>query len=316
VTNRLGMRAQALVARARLGSRPAVERRLVWILGSPRTGSTWLMNLLAVEPRVVKVDEPTLGLHVGVLMLDWVSVRPRRIPVERMRVNDVRADLPSYFFSRRYEGIWRPRLRQLVIDRLRAEVLDHARAGGIADPLAVIKEPIGSQGADVLMSLLPRSRLIFLLRDGRDVIDSELDAFTEGGWVAEMLPGFETAEQDRLSFVNSRAQAWLCRTTAVQRAFDAHPPELRRMVRYEDLLSDPEPVTASLTEWLGLSADADRIREVVARSGFDRIDPAERGPGKFARAAKPGLWRETLSAEEQRLIEELIGPKLREVGYE
>jgi hypothetical protein len=315
LTNRLGVRANALVARARLSSRSAVERRLVWILGSPRTGSTWLMNLLAVDRRVVKVDEPTVGLHVGALMLDWVSVRPRRIPVEQMRVNDVRAELPSYFFSRPYERTWRPGLRKLVIDRFRAEILDHARAAAIADPLAVIKEPIGSQGADILMSLLPRSRLIFLLRDGRDVIDSELDAFREGGWVAEMLPGFETAEQDRLSFVNSRAQAWLCRTAAVQRAFDAHSPELRRTVRYEDLLSDPESMIASLVEWLGLSADADRVREVVARMGFDRVDPAERGRGKFARAAKPGLWRENLTAEEQRLIEDLIGPNLRELGY-
>jgi len=254
-------------------------------------------------------------LHVGALMLDWVSVRPRRIPLDRMRVNDARADVPSYFFSRRYEGAWRPRLRDLILGRLRAEIVDEAAARGVGDPIAAIKEPIGSQGADIIMSLLPGSRMIFLLRDGRDVIDSELDAFKEGGWVAEMLPGFETVEQDRLSFVNSRAQAWLCRTEAVQRAFDGHQPGLRAMVRYEDLLRDPAATLESLVRWLGLSLDGERIGEAVAATDFERIDPSERGPGRFARAATPGLWRENLSADEQRLIDELMGPKLRELGY-
>jgi hypothetical protein len=306
----------ALAARARLRSDAAVEKRLVWILGSPRTGSTWLLNLLGFDRRVIKIDEPTVGLHVGALMLDWVSVRPRRIPLDRMRVNDARADMPSYFFSHRYERTWGPRLRALILGRLRAELTDEAVARGIADPIAAIKEPIGSQGADIMMSLLPRSRLVFLLRDGRDVIDSELDAFTEGGWVADMLPGFETVEGDRLSFVNSRAQAWLCRTEAVQRAFHDHQPELRTMVRYEDLLRDPGGTLESLVDSLGLDLDGERIREAVAATDFERIDPAERGPGRFARAATPGLWRETLSSDEQRLIDELMGPKLRELGYE
>jgi hypothetical protein len=305
----------ALAARARLRSSAAVEKRLVWILGSPRSGSTWLLNLLGFDRRVIKIDEPTVGLHVGALMLDWVSVRPRRIPVDRMRVNDVRAEMPSYFFSRRYERAWKPGLRDLILGRLRAELLDEAQGRGIGHPIAVIKEPIGSQGADIMMSLLPESRLIFLLRDGRDVIDSELDAFAHGGWVADMLPGFESAEQERLSFVNSRAQAWLCRTEAVQRAFDEHRPELRIMVRYEDLLRDPGGTFESLVDWLGLDLDGERIREAVEMTGFERIDPYERGRGRFARAATPGLWRENLHAEEQRLIDELIGPKLRELGY-
>jgi hypothetical protein len=293
----------------------AVERRLVWILGSPRTGSTWLLNLLGLDPRVITIDEPTVGLHLATLMLDMISVRPRRVPVDQMRVNDVRADLPSYFFSRRYERAWRPGLRDLLHDRLRAEVLDQARSHGIADPIAVIKEPVGSQGADVLMSLLPRSRMIFLLRDGRDVIDSELDAFTEGGWIAEMIPGFESAEQDRLSFVNSRAQAWLCRTAAVQRAFDDHDPRLRMTLRYEDLLRDPGAALASLVGWLGLSMDDQRIRDAVDATDVRQVDPSQRGRGRFVRAATPGLWRENLSGTEQRLIEELMGPKLRELGY-
>jgi len=44
--------------------------------------------------------------------------------------------------------------------------------------------------------------------------------------------------------------------------------------------------------------------------------PAEhRGPDKIFRAAQPGLWRENLSADEQEVVEGVMGPKLRELGY-
>jgi hypothetical protein len=292
------------------------ERGLVWILGSPRSGSTWLMNLLAADPRVVAIDEPTLGVHLGTLMFDYVSVRPDRVPPDQLRVNDLRAHLPSYFFSARYQDAWRPPLRRLVLERLAAEVTDTVRARAIRDPVVVIKEPVGSQAADLIMSLLPRSRMIFLLRDGRDVVDSELDAFREGGWVARQLEGYRTSDEDRLAFTNARAHAWLCRTIAVERAYERHPPELRRLVRYEDLLADPAGRLEDLGRWLGLGLSPERIADLVDRTSFAELDPEQRGPGQFARAATPGGWRAEFKDEELRLLDRIMGEKLRGLGYE
>ena len=59
----------------------------------------------------------------------------------------------------------------------------------------MIKEPNGSHGADVVMSILSRSRMIFQLRDGRDVIDSILHAHSGGGWLAE--PGAAGTHSER-----------------------------------------------------------------------------------------------------------------------
>jgi hypothetical protein len=274
------------------------------------------MNLLAADPRVVAIDEPTLGVHLGTLMFDYVSVRPDQVPPDQLRVNDLRAHLPSYFFSARYQNAWRPPLRRLILERLAAEIADSVRIRAIHDPIVVIKEPIGSQAADLIMSLLPRSRMIFLLRDGRDVIDSELDAFREGGWVARQLEGYRTSDEDRLTFVNARAHAWLCRTIAVERAYERHPPELRRLVRYEDLLADPSAELDELSRWLGLGLSAERIAELVHRMSFAELDPQQRGPGQFARAATPGGWRDEFTGDELRLLDRIMGEKLRELGYE
>jgi non-ribosomal peptide synthetase component F len=101
------------------------------------------------------------------------------------------------------------------------------------------------------MSLLPRSRMIFLLRDGRDVIDSLLDARTGEGWIDS--PNMDLSDPaERLEYVRRQARLWLNATNAVQSAYAAHPAKLRWMLRYEDLLSDPLGTVGPLADWLGL----------------------------------------------------------------
>jgi len=295
--------------------RRALESRLVWILGSPRSGSSWLHSLLAAADGTVAIDEPTVGLHLGVLTMDYAGVQPARVPESRVRVNELRADLDSYFFSNRYAPVWRPLLRRLLLGRLDAEVRDLAARERVRDPLVLIKEPTGSQGADIILSATPRSRMIFLLRDGRDVLDSELDSFSRGGWIADQIPDFALSPDDRREFLNARAHAWLYRTRVVQHAFADHPPELRFLVRYEDLLDDTEGIVGELSGWLGLGRSVEEVAGVVDALAFERINADDRGRGQFARAAKPGLWRRNLSPAEQDLIAGIIGPKLEELGY-
>src|SRR5688572_16983136 len=43
----------------------ALERRVVWMLGSPRSGSTWLLHLLARLTGASAVDEPLIGAHLA-----------------------------------------------------------------------------------------------------------------------------------------------------------------------------------------------------------------------------------------------------------
>src|SRR3954466_15243190 len=45
-----------------------LESRLVWVFGSPRSGSTWLLRLLAEHESVVPVDEPLIGSYLGPFM--------------------------------------------------------------------------------------------------------------------------------------------------------------------------------------------------------------------------------------------------------
>jgi Sulfotransferase family len=280
------------------------ERRLVWILGSPRSGSTWLMNLLGFGG-AGRINEPAIGAHLGVMLGSFLPIEPCGNPVD-YRLDQFRAQSGSdedYFFSARWEEVWRPALRSLILRRFQAQLGQHR--------YVIVKEPHGSQAAELLMSTLPRARLIFLLRDGRDVVDSILDATAPNSWLMRFLEGFRA--MNRETSIRTQAYAWLWRTQAVQRAFEAHGDGLKMLVRYEELRAHPTPVLTSLANWLGLNVE--RITKVAEATAVERLPSHAVGQGEFIRTATPGQWRENLSAQEQDMVHEIIGAKLLELGY-
>ena len=108
------------------------ERRLTWILGSSRSGSTWMLRMLADLPGVVGLDDPHLGHHLGVwrpIALAWMS--PDRVP-DLDILPEVKRDKADYFFSDEYRDAWQPALRDLVARRFDAQARDRALEKGAA----------------------------------------------------------------------------------------------------------------------------------------------------------------------------------------
>ncbi|MDQ3587044.1 MAG: sulfotransferase [Actinomycetota bacterium] len=270
-------------------------------MGSPRSGSTWLLRLLSHHQRVIPLDEPQFGYHVA--------------PLESVdsTISASQAPRTDYCLSAEYEDAWRPLLRALILKRVGAQVERASRTRQIDRPLTVLKEPNSSHAADLIMSLVPGSRLVFLLRDGRDVIDSVLDATSGETWMGAFGA---RDERERLDAIRLQARHWLYNTNKVQHAFAAHAPERRFLVRYEELLADPLRTLGELLRWAGLATSEDELWEMVSRESFASIPPEKRGTGKFFRAAAPGLWRENLAPGEQQVVSELLGEKLEELGYE
>ena len=225
------------VGRERRGS----DAQLVWIMGSPRTGSTWLVNLLAFVTGSPMIDEPLIGVHLAT-PVSAITARPGE-GTDGL-VSEMFADRPDYFFSDAHADVWIPALRELVVRRLFADLPPERD-----QRLVLVKEPNGSLAAPMSMRCLPRSRLLFLVRDGRDVVDSVLDGL-DGGWMGESF-GLDVAGYGgRAGVLASRAQRWVDDTAAVQQAYDARPANLRMMLRYEDLLAEPVDRLVDVLAWL------------------------------------------------------------------
>jgi hypothetical protein len=313
----------------------ALESRLVWIFGSPRSGSTWLLHLLAHPlvpadesalgvdcrdapeggaPQAIPINEPYVPQHFTPPLFQAQQVGDELAAVT---LNSFRHASPNYLLSDQYADVWRPELRRLVLVRLEAQARRVAAKYSLDDPLVVVKEPNGSIGADLVMSLLPRARLIFLLRDGRDVVDSMIDAQAPGSWLESPSDGRSgDFRENRLKLVQRESNLWLARTLAMQLAYAAHPPNLRCVVRYEEARSDAPGVLASLDSWLGFRRGEKERASAVRLNDFDSYPPEAKGPGMPLRAARPGLWRENLTRAEHNAMDRVMGAKLAELGYQ
>ena len=286
------------------------EDHLVWIFGSSRSGSTWLLRMLAEIDAVVPIDDPHLGHHLGVwrpISLAWGVAEH---PPDLTTLDRVKRDKDSYFFSDRYRAAWAPAVRRLIVDRFDAQVAATAR---VPAPVTVVKEP-GSHVADLLLDLFPGSRFVFLLRDGRDVVDSWLAAYRDGSWALDE-GAFPVTEPGREALVRWQSAVWTFRTDVVQRAYDAHPAERRVLVRYEDLVADPRRELRRISEVLPCDVSWAALDEVVDTHAFDAVPEADKGEGKEIRSASPGGWRDNLTPAEHEVMHEVMGAKLAELHY-
>jgi Sulfotransferase family len=263
--------------------------------------------------RVVPIDDPHLGHHLGVwrpIPLAWATAQE---PPELRTLSDYKREQRDYFFADRYREAWMGPLRELIRARFESQAEEDIRARRISDPIVVVKEP-GSHVADLLLELFPDSHLIFLLRDGRDVVDSWLDAYREGSWATEQ-GAYPLSDEGRIALIRWQANVWLRRTEVVQEAFSRQAPDRRILIRYEELRERPVDALAEICELLGIEATTGRLEAIAGANDFVHVPSDERGSGRAIRRAEPGGWAESMSDAEIAAMHEILGPKLAELGY-
>jgi hypothetical protein len=287
-----------------------LESRIVWLLGSPRSGSTWLAQLLTRVTGGAHIREPLIGAHLGLSVGGLLGLPVDGDPL----LLDTMTDRPSYFFAPDAAEAWREPLRDLLLARFAFDARRHELiTSRPANPI-IVKEPWGSAGAPILLRALPRSRLLFLVRDGRDVVDSLLDGEADG-WITKALGARLDEDTTRQRAMREHALMWTRGVEAVQKAFDTHPPALRLRVTYEDLLTDTDVELRRALDWLGREDLNGRVADAVEATRFAEYPAGTKGAGKFRRTATPGLWRDRFSADEQAALEAIMRPSLARFGY-
>jgi hypothetical protein len=218
-------RSASRVARRR--RRLGAEERLVFVVGSPRSGTTFTAGALGSLPGFVDLDEvqPWKAAIPGLIGRpeDEVAARLRRI-LERVR---------TLGLVRGLRGVEQTPETSFVL----AAALD-------AYPEAVAVHVI-RDGRDVVASLLARGWLS-AQRTGAD--DARLPFGAHARFWVE--PGRE-AEFSRVSDATRAAWTWRRYVTAAGAV-----PERTVRLRYEQLVSDPAAAAAPVASKLGVEADA------------------------------------------------------------
>lgn len=103
-----------------------------------------------------------------------------------------------------------------------------------------------------------------------------------------------------------------------------HAPWKRILVRYEDLLDDPETFFAKILELIGVPLEEDRLLRAIRFSSFDELSKQEETQGfierpakaeKFFRKGQKDQWKSELDPKLVDMICEKMGDTMKRFGY-
>jgi Sulfotransferase family len=179
------------------------------------------------------------------------------------------------------------------------------------------KTPIYVTDMAKIQGALPEARFVHLIRDGRDAALSRAKRSLKGGDTPITRP----AELWRSRILKARNQSRKL----------SHYTE----VRYEDLVTDPEPTLRRVCEFIELPFDAamltyyeraeERLAEMAHDLPSDGRKPERPGSERLqahAMTLQPpsrenlGKWKEEAAPEDVVAFEEVAGDLLDELGYE
>jgi LPS sulfotransferase NodH len=269
---------------------------IVWIFGAGRSGSTWLANMMAEMPRTLFWNEPMIGRLFGEF---YESAEPGR------------HNSQAYALAKPAKKGWMPLIREFVLGSVSFRFPDV----GVHQSYLVVKEPNSSVGAPLISEALPESGIIFLIRDPRDVVASVVDGARTGSWLYERKRGrrgeASVADANPDKFVERRSKMYLNHITKAKEAYEAHKgPKV--LVRYEELRADTLATMKRIYSKLGIEVSEEELERAVEKHAWENIPEEEKGEGKKFRKATPGGWREDLTPEQARMVEEITAPLLKE----
>jgi hypothetical protein len=259
----------------------SVERP-VFILGSPRSGTTYLGTLLATLPEATYFYEPPVMKYYARLVYE------DRVELART----------SRFYRRGFQSL-----------------LLAAPGSG---PRVIEKNPNHTWIAETLLAVFPDAKFVMIIRDGRDTALSlsekpwhrqdsqDSGRFEPGGYAYGPEPHFYIEPDRRTEFsttsdIHRCAWIWRRHTQEIERLSHVLPMESRIEVRYEALLERPEETIGEILSFLG-DDSPESSRAVLAASASGHRNSI-------------GRWESQLTTDDIATIENECGATLARLGY-
>lgn len=265
--------------------------RVMFLVGAPRSGTTWLQLLLSSSPAIATANETHLfSAYLRSLFLRWENFQSQERDIGLHHLFD-----QEEFFQK--------------IRGFSDAVLSKILAGKLGATLVLEKSPNHALYWEDILAVYPDAYFLHLVRDPRAVVAS-LRAAGRGWGKSWASPG-----------VMDNAHLWLRhvgKAVEIQRHTDRY-----LQCRYEDLMSAPADYLSSIFSWVGLKRSVDECQKAVELNAPDELkkgvvkapwDTRREPEGFFGGRGVEG-WRKDLSGSEIKAIEGVTAPLAENLGY-
>ncbi len=296
---------------------PTIQPLMATSLG--RTGSTWLMRLLAEHPGIVthrSYPHETwpvrnwmqfLGAFTEPVPDAQSSGKPEPVDAQ-WRFPHPFSNASQLLPAAMHEGFGGKFIEQAA-EFFRRFGEDCYREIAIqqhqAAPVFFAEKHLPYDVPGIVWELYPKAREIFLVRDFRDMLCS-ITAFNQKRGSADFGRNLAASEAQYIRNLGGYAER-------LKRAWD-NRRDRACLVRYEDLVARTAETLATILNYLGLPADGAQIDEMIGRASAHTADLLRHRTAPSV-IESVGRWRRDLSPDLQAICQDVFGATLAAFGY-
>jgi len=289
-------------------------RQPVFIIGSPRSGTSLLRLILTSHSQIV--IPPECGFIVW-LYREYKNWTAKDAVDDRLRGQF----LIDLYACRKFDtwALDRAELNSLIINQQPSDyatlcaLIYEAYAASQSRSVAVWgdKNNFHVNHLSTLSEIYPDARFLHLVRDGRDVACSYREVMKQNS----MSPYAPQLPTD----IESIADEWLTNVRKVDNYLSGLHGSKKRTVRYEDLVRQPESVISNICIWLGLVFEP-KMLEFYDRNKRDQLEPSltmdwKQRTMEPVSAGTVGRFRTLLTVDELESFNRVAGDMLSRFGY-
>jgi len=271
---------------------------VVWLASYPKSGNTWTRAFLAnylvdgAEPvDINKLPEFAFGDSKRRMYADFGQISNEKVTFAYALRN--KAQMLSWLVHFRQSDVFVKTHCRLTTAHGVPTIPPSVTAGAIY----IVRNPF-----DVAVSFMHHMQT---------TIDNAVLSLCTPGLT---LPATDTHVDEFLGSWGQHVEGW---TRA--------PGMTRHVMRYEDMVREPEAAFSALVRFLNLPLDSERLKKAVRFSDFQSLKSQERergfvearddGKSPFFRSGQIGQWQESLSESHIRMIVESHRAILERFGY-
>lgn len=272
----------------------------MFIIGCPRSGTTWTAMLLAQHPEIQACQQVGAVAALDVFHRYWE--KGERRPHTRYISSVIRfggatmaAAAPTY----------EPLMTRAEMIEISRSVLDQVYALAAAKRpgcrVIVDTTPENVRVPELIAELMPDARFLHLIRDPRSVFASHRNGTKDFGATFPTDPA-GSASFWRKDVLRGRQLA----------ALTPHYRELR----YESLKQNGPAELCAILEWLGVTADPAWCADAIAKTSVEKLQGTSGTPTSFFRSGKAAGWRDELTPRQLHAVEFYARDLMIDLGYE